>query len=400
MRIGIDARFLTHPQVGGFKTYTVNLVNALSQVDQDNQYVLYTDHQPTAENGLPQAKNFTYRNVPATLPLIGMPLREQVLLRQQIARDKLDVAHFLCNTAPVVLPQNSILSLLDVIQVKTPQHFPTTKGLEDYRRWAISAYSKWAILKTAPVVKKIITLSEYEKGEIVKHLDIAPERVHVTYFGVNSVFSPASPQTRATWREQIRDQHGVHRKFIMGVGYEPRKNITLLIEAFAQLACTFPDLDLVVVAAEKERRVYFKQLAAELGVAERVIILPALQPVDLAVLYNLTELFVFPSIRESFGAPPLEALACGAPTLAMNMTSLPEVLGDGAILLDGTDVSIWANMIERMLTDCGLRADLIQRGLRQAAKLTWKHCAEGTIQVYEEILAGSSKRSHKIAQWS
>ncbi len=386
MRIGIDARFLTHPQVGGFKTYTVNLINALSQVDKDNQYILYTDRQPTEENALPQVANFTYRSVPATLPLIGMPIREQFLLKRHIAQDNLDVVHFLCNTAPVPMPKRSILSLLDVIQVKTPQNFPTSTGLEDYRRWAISAYSKWAILKTVQTAERIITLSHFEKGEIAKHLDVAPERIHVTYFGVNPVFSQAAPQTRETWRAQVGQKYGIQRKFIMGVGYEPRKNIPLLIEAFSKLASTFPELDLVIVAAEKERRLYFQQLAAELGLNDRVNILPALHPAELAVLYNLTELMVFPSNRESFGAPPLEALACGAPVLAMNLTSLPEVLGDGAILLDGTDVQIWASTMQRMLTDDDLRSDLMQRGLRQAAKLTWKHCAEGTIQVYQEVL--------------
>lgn len=385
MRVGIDARFLTHPQVGGFKTYTVNLISALSQVDKDNQYIIYTDRKQTDETALPKAENFTYRSVSSTLPIIGMPLREQVLLRRQIARDNLDVVHFLCNTAPVAMPKNSILSLLDVIQVKTPQNFPTTKGIEAYRRWAISAYSKWTILKNVQTAERIITLSHFEKGEIVKHLGVGPERIHVTYFGVDPLFCKASPQIREVWRTQIRHKYRINRKFIMGVGYEPRKNIPLLIKAFLQVASIFPELDLVIVAAEKERRLYFLQLAAELNLNDRVNVLPALQPADLEILYNLTELLVFPSIRESFGAPPLEALACGAPVLAMNMTSLPEVLGDGAILLDGTDLQIWASNIERILTDWGTRSNLIQRGLRQAAKFTWKHCAERTIQVYKDL---------------
>jgi len=384
MRIGIDARFLTHPQVGGFKTYTVNLINALSQIDSDDHYILYIDRTPV-EDSLPQSDMFTYRVVPATLPLIGMPFREQILLGRHVARDKPDVVHSLCNTAPVRVPENFVLSLLDVIQVTTPQNFPTAAGLANYKRWAITAYSKWTILNTVRAARRLITLSHYEKDQIVKHLGIAPERIDVTYFGVNPVFSQASPQDRERWRVQALPNHGVSRRYIMGVGYEPRKNIPLLIEAFSQLAPSQPDLDLVIVAAETERRLFFQQMATELDLTDRVVVLGAVQPSDLAVLYNMAEAFIFPSERESFGAPPLEALACGAPTIAMNMTSLPEVLGNGAILIDGKDVQTWANAIELVVTDKNLRSDLVSRGLERAAELTWHRCAQDTIEVYRAV---------------
>ena len=339
MRICIDARFLTHPQVGGFKTYTFNLIKGLSQVDNDNNYILYTDRAQT-DLTLPQSENLMYRVVPARLPIVGMPFREQISLGRHIAMDKPDIVHFLCNTAPIRMPEKSVVSLLDVIQVKTPQNFSTTKGLENYRRWAITAYSKWTIQKTSHKADKIITLSHYEKDEIVKHLDIAPERIHVTYFGVNPVYSQARSQDREAWRSEMRQNYSVRRRFILGVGYEPRKNIPLLIEAFSRIATSYPDIDLVVVAAEKERRLYFQRLATELDLNDRIVILAALKPSDLAVLYNLAEVFVFPSERESFGAPPLEALACGTPTIAMNMTSLPEVLADGAIPVSYTHLTL------------------------------------------------------------
>lgn len=391
MRIGIDARFLTHPQQGGFKTYTVNLIKALSQINNNNHYVLYLDRKPT-ESLLPQSDNFSYRTVSATLPVIGMALREQILLRGHFNQDKLDLAHFLCNTAPVRMPKNFILSLLDVIQVTSPQNFPTAKGLGNYRRWAITAYSKWSILNTVQAAKRVITLSHYEKDQIVKHLNIAPERICVTYFGVNPIFNQANSEDREMWRAELRQKKGVNRRFIMGVGYEPRKNIPLLIEAFSQLAPGHPDLDLIIVAAEKERRLFFQQLAAKLGLNSRIIIFPTFQPSDLAILYNLAEVFVFPSERESFGAPPLEALACGVPTIAMNMTSLPEVLADGAILVDGKDPQTWAKAIEQVLVNEGLRKDLISRGRKQAATLTWQRCAQETLDVYCAVEEESRER--------
>ena len=169
------------------------------------------------------------------------------------------------------------------------------------------------------------------------------------------------------------------------MGYEPRKNIPLLIEAFSQLETSFGGINLVLVVAEAESRNRFRSLVTDRYLDDRVIILAELPPKTLVVLYNLAELFVFTSERESFGLPPLEALACGAPTIAMNMTSLPEVLGDGALLIDGKDVGTWANAIERVLTDNDFRKDSVSRGLQQAAKLTWQRCAQETLEVYHAV---------------
>jgi glycosyltransferase involved in cell wall biosynthesis len=385
MRIGIDARFLTHPQLGGFKTYTVNLINALSKIESDHLYIIYLDRKESENTSLPQAKNFQYRVIPATFPILGMPFREQVLLNIQMRKDKLDICHFLCNTAPLKISVKSVLSLLDVIQVETTQNFLTTRKLENFRRWAITEYSKWTIIKTANKVDKLITLSQFEKSEIVKHLNVPPERIHVTYFGVNPVFTQLNASVKSNLISEMREILNLPERFILGVGYEPRKNIPLLMRSFSKIAPNHPDLNLVIVAAEKERRLFFQQLASDLELSNRIFILGAVQPNELATLYNLAEVFVFPSERESFGAPPLEAIACGTPTIAMNMTSLPEILEDGALLIDGNDVDTWANAIEKVLSDNSLRADMIRFGLERATELTWENCAKETIRVYDQL---------------
>jgi glycosyltransferase involved in cell wall biosynthesis len=384
MRIGIDARFLTHPQAGGFKTYTENLIQALSQVDAVNRYVLYLDREP-ADGILPKAENFTHRVVPTVLPLVGMPFREQVLLGRHIAKDQLDLIHFLCNTAPVNMPANSVLTLHDTIQVTIQQDFPLTLSVGEHKRWAMTAYSKWTILKTARAAGRVITVSNYEKDLIVQHLGVDPHRVCVAHLAPNPVFTPANREVREEYRAELRQKFSLSSRFLLGVGYEARKNIPLLIEAFARLAPDHQDLDLVIVAAEEGRRFVFQRMVSGQNLNDQVKILAAVEPGDLVALYNLAEVFVYPSERESFGLPPLEAMACGAPTIAMNMTSLPEVLGGGAILIDGKDPQTWADAIRWVLTDDVLRKDLVSRGIRQGASMTWQRCAEKTKQIYRAV---------------
>jgi glycosyltransferase involved in cell wall biosynthesis len=387
MRIGIDARFLTHPQAGGFKTYTENLIRALSQIDNANDYVVYVDRSSPEITSFSQ-KNFSYQVVNGTFPLIGMPVREQITLRGLFAKDKLDIVHFLCNTAPIRMKEKYIVTLHDIIQVTNSQPFRIGRSLPNPKLWAITAYSKWAILNATKFAGRIITVSDYERIQIIKQLNVAPDRIWVTHLAPNPLFTQAAPEAREKWRATLGKKFNLQGKFILGIGYEPRKNIPLLIEAFSRIVSDHPDLKLVIVAAHLDQRLFFQRLSSQLDLDNRVTIFPALPPTDLVMLYNLAEVFVFPSERESFGLPPLEAMACGTPAIAMKVSSIPEILQDGAFLIDGKDVQIWANVVRQVLVDQDLRSDLVSRGLQRAAKLTWQRCAQKTIQVYHALAGG------------
>jgi glycosyltransferase involved in cell wall biosynthesis len=385
MKIAIDARFLTHPQVGGFKTYTCNLIHALSQMDDTNSYLIYLDRH-SDDPVLPQKGNFSYKVAAETLPVIGMPFREQVMLRRCLAEDKPDVVHFLCNTAQLGAPCKTVVTLHDTIQLTDAQGIRRIRKRADLRNFAITSYSKWAILGTIQAARRIITVSNFEKNQIIKHLDVLPHRVCVTHLAPNPLFSQASPDLKKGLRAEMPVKFGVLNRFILGVGYEPRKNIPLLIEAFSRIAEDLPDLDLIIVAAQDEKRSSFEQFVADKNLDQRVKILPGMSPKDLCILYNLAEVFVFPSERESFGLPPLEAIACGTPTIAMNSSSLPEILQDGALLIDDHDVQKWANAIKKVIEDRDLRANLAVRGLEQASKYSWQRCACETIAIYSAVV--------------
>jgi glycosyltransferase involved in cell wall biosynthesis len=387
MRIGIDARFLTHPQRGGFKTYTINLINALALVDHENEYIFYVDRELEDISILRnQNGNHKIKVVENKLPGVGMPFREQVFLRRHINKDSLDIVHFLCNTATTNLPGTFVLTLHDTIQLTSEPKIDLKKGYGTNKREAIMAYSKWAIERTARAAKKIITVSSYEKEQIAAQLDIHPDRIGVTHLAPNSSFKPACNQQRTEWRSLLTEKFGISGPFILAMGYEPRKNIPLLIEVFASLAQEFPKHELVIVAAEANSREAFKRLAQECLVENKVRVLEALVPEELAILYNLTDVFAFPSERESFGLPPLEALACGAPVVAMDATSLPEILENGAIMVKNKDITAWKNAITCVIGNENLRADLIEKGLEQAAKFSWEECARKTLSLYQEAV--------------
>jgi glycosyltransferase involved in cell wall biosynthesis len=381
LKIGLDARFLTHPQQGGFKTYTVNLINALCRLDDENQYFIYLD-RPYDIDLLPGKRNFNYRIVDGTLPLIGMPFREQVLLRRQISRDHLDVLHSMCNTAPIRSGIKQIITLHDLIQVTTKIRFLEPPGL---KYWMIMAYSKAVIKYSFNTSDCILTVSEYEKMKIMDYFRVPENRVVVTHLAANSIFKPAALDERPALRIELEKKFDLAGDFILGVGYEDRKNIPLLIQAYKHLAEDFPNTNLVIVSAEEGKSLYFQQLVKEHHLDGHVIILGSMAASDLFSLYNLAKVFVFPSERESFGLPPLEAIACGTPTVAMNSSSLPEILGKGAMLVDGKDPKKWADAIRIVLTDKKLRLEMIERGLKRASESSWDNCARETIRAYNQL---------------
>lgn len=396
MKIAIDARFITHPQPGGFKTYTTNLLAALAQIDRHNEYLLYVDRDPGSAC-MSDAPNFSYRVVPGAVPLIGMPLREQFSLRRAIARDRPDVTHFLCNTAPIAVRGAHVITLHDTIQLESSG--ATAQGVGAWKRRAITEYSKQAVLRSINHAARVVTVSEYVRREIHKLLGVPLARIKVVQQAPNPLFTAGTPDMRRAWAEELATNLGVPARFLLGVGYEPRKNIPLLIRAFARIAPTCPDIHLVLVCADVENRVDFQRLAESLGLAERVLVLGRVTLDCLVRLYNLAELFVFPSAREGYGLPPLEAMACGTPTIAMKRSSIPEVVKDAAVLVDSDDSSDWANAVARLLGDPDQMTELRRRGFRRVAELSWLRCAEDTLSVYRDVVASTSSAASSEARW-
>jgi glycosyltransferase involved in cell wall biosynthesis len=384
MRIGIDARFLTHPQTGGFKTYTENLISALAEVDRDNQYILYLDRNPDGNTKIPDKPNFSYCVVSSPLPFVGMIFREQVSLPRQAKRDRLDLFHSPCLTSPMVMSCATVVTIHDMIW-----RFPgKLKGKSTAKKSVRRALQDWYYRlvpgQAARNAHMILTVSKSAKNDIILSLNIPPEKIVITYEAVSSVFLPITDRHQL---DGLRKKRSLPPEFILALGSaDPRKNILTLIEAYALLPVADQEkYKLVIVWNSGFLAPLMKNEVEKFGLQDRVRFLEWVTTEELVLLYNAATLFVFPSLYEGFGLPLLEAMTCRTPVIASNNSSLPEIADNAAILTDAVNVEQLAAKISCVLNDESLRDDLIANGLKRAAGFSWEKCALQTIEVYRQV---------------
>jgi len=373
MRICLDLSPAVH-QHAGLGRYAQELLLALAVTDGQNEYVVFYNN-PAAAWVDPTLERFPK----ITTPLSYKPWRLSAMLAHfaRIPQDSLFPGVALFHATDHLLPYfrriKSVFTLHDLIFIFHPE---THKPLN---RWFLTLMMP-RFLRAADAV---IAVSECTKRDAVRFYGIPEEKITVIYEGVNPRFRPASPETIAS----VRARYNLPEHFILYVGtIEPRKNLTALLEAFHHLLATH-DLRLVIVGKKGWLYEGFFRRLRELGLGNRVIFTGYVPDEDLPAIYSAAELFVFPSLYEGFGLPVLEAMACGVPVICSNTSSLPEVAGDAALLVDPTDVRALAGAMEQALTDEALRVTLRARGIERAQRFTWARAAQETMQVYENVVA-------------
>jgi len=226
--------------------------------------------------------------------------------------------------------------------------------------------------------------SQATKQDLIELLGVPPEKIAVVYGGIEARFSPAADPAGDA---MVRQKYGLEQPYMFTLGtLEPRKNYVRLMRAYHRLSQEAGSVPPLIVAGGKGW--LYEDIFAEverLGLGERVRFLGYVQDTDLPALYRGAELFVFPSLYEGFGFPPLEAMACGCPVVCSNSSSLPEVVGDAAILVDPTDEEQIARALYAGLTEATLRERLIERGLARAALFTWPAAARRLVAEYERL---------------
>lgn len=381
MKIGVDARFLTHPQPGGFKTYTENLINALARIDTENEYFLYTDRTPGDLFKI-ESPNFNLRTVSTGLPFIGVPWREQVRLITSARKDRIDLFHSPCLTAPLFLSCPFVVTIHDMIWAFPEKYSKATSF--SVKRKLMEWYNRYLPYYASKRASAIVTVSYAAKKSIVEQLKIDKDRVFVTHEAANPIFKPIKDRKLI---DNIRSKYNLPPNFIMAIGSaDPRKNIRKLVEAFSRLPSELREkYNLVVIWTHSFLAHDLFKSIEKLGIKGDVKFLEYVPNEDLVFLYNAAALFVFPSLYEGFGLPPLEAMSCGVPVIAANNSSIPEVVDTAALLFNAENSEEISATITRALTDDSLRISLVEKGITQAASFSWDKCGFETLNIYKSV---------------
>jgi len=255
----------------------------------------------------------------------------------------------------------------------------------------LRAYLSRASRLTAEHADLVLTVSEFSKGEICEVYGLDPSRVRVVYNGVDARFHSAevAPKRAEELRGELRLPPDT--PFLLYVGaVEPKKNIENLLRAFARARERIPHM-LVLAGGQGGMPWRPEDVIRELDLMESVRLVGYVPDELVAELMNLADGFLYPSLYEGFGLPPLEAMACGTPTLVSNASSLPEVVGDGALKVDPRDVDEMAEGIKRLATDEELRSELTRSGRERAGEFTWERAAQGVLSVFEELASQDAR---------
>jgi glycosyltransferase involved in cell wall biosynthesis len=355
MKIAIDARKWRDYGIG---TYVRNVVRHLAQLDRETTYLLFCN--PADESTLRDlAENF----VPVVDSSAGYSLREHVSLPLKLRRLGAELLHSPHYVRPLFCTIPSVVTIHDCIHLLFPQYLPNRMAFR-YARYVMGS-----AIQNSSIV---FTVSEASRADILRfYPSTDPAKVHVV---PNAIDAELLVDPGEAERDRVRERYQIRGRFVLFAGnVKPHKNLERLIRAFARVRCQEgnEDLRLVLIGDDVGRYASLRRTADEAGVRQEVRFFGFVPHETLAALYRMATVFAFPSLYEGFGLPPLEAMACGTPVVTSRISSLPEVVGDGALLVDPYSEEDIAQGISRVLDDQDLRLRLVERGLERAAGYSW-----------------------------
>jgi len=373
MKIAIDARKWRDYGIG---TYVRNLVRHLARLDHETTYFLFCN-KPDVATLRDLAENF----VPVVDGSPGYSLREQWSIPWRLQRLGVELLHTPHYVRPFWWSGPVVVTIHDCIHLRFPEYLPNRLA---------HSYAHFMMGRAVHRSRLVFTVSEASRRDILHfYPQTDPDRICVVPNAIDPALLHDPGQEE---RERVRERYQIRGRFILYAGnVKPHKNLDRLVAAFARLKRRpgLEDVKLLIIGQEANRYAALRRHVETAGVRQDVRFFGFVPDVTLATLYRLASVFAFPSLYEGFGLPPLEAMACGTPVLTSRLSSLPEVVGDAAWLVDPYDVEEIEDGLARLLSDEGLRAGLCRRGPERARAFSWERSVKAIHSGYCRVLGSS-----------
>ncbi len=378
VKIAIDIRRMTEFGVG---TYIRNVVRTLGRLDHENEFVLIGSPTKVEEIGaLPP----NFQTVPLLAPERSVPGYRE--FRTALQRQHCDLVHIPnLFSVPRLLPCPYVMTVHDMLE-----HLSRAREQSGFWRSLYFQMTKRVLAGAA----RIFAVSNFTRNEIEKLFDIPSDRVEVVYNAIDERFLHG--HASAADRDLIARRYQVTYPFLLYAGrISPHKNVVRMIEAFSALKTelekdqAYPDLKLIIIGDDLSGNPDLRRTVVRSGVQNDVRFLGFIPIEVLRIFYDQAKVFVFPSLYEGFGLPPLEAMVHGTPVVTSNVSSLPEVVGNAAVLVNPENVFEIMRALHRVLLDQSLRDRMKERGYQQAAKFSWEKSVRRILEAYDQIAQGS-----------
>lgn len=372
INIGIDGRFF-RSETGGLGRYTQKLIENLLKIDKQNQYFLFL-----TEKDWKEAEEFEAQNLTKVLSdIVHYSFSEQLKLPQILKKFSLDLVHFTNFNHPVLFRGKFVVTIHDLTMLLYPQGRSQKSKI---RQFIMKKVFQNALLKS----QRVIAVSNHTKKDLIRNFKTDPSKISAIYEGVDKKFQKAG----SFEINKLKKKYNLKKPFLLFVSqWRPHKGILTLISAFEILKEKYQkDLQLVLIGKENPN---FPEILQKIKKSkyQKDIILPGfVEDSDLPVWYSAASVFVFPSLYEGFGLPPLEAAACKTPVISSDASCMPEVLQKAAWYFKAEDAQDLAKTISKLLTSSKIQSILRKEGKEILKKYTWEKCARETLEVYKKVV--------------
>ncbi len=375
MKIGIEAQRIFRKKKHGMDMVVLELIKNLQKIDIFNEYIIYI--HPDEDICINETSNFKIRYLSSGF----YPYWEQIQLWKAAKEDKLDILHCTSNTAPILGNTKLVVTLHDIIYLEN----------NSLKNTQMTAYQKFGNLYRRMVVPrilkksaKIITVSNFEKQRIQETLTLEANQLVAIYNGVGAHFIPITDEYQL---QNIRKKYQLPKEYIFFLGNtDPKKNVPNVLKAYFQY--TQKNINALPLLVTDFNQDSLTRTLAELNLIdlkEKIFLTGYVNNTDLPAIYSMSKLFLYPSKRESFGIPMLEAMRCNVPVITSNTSSMPEIAGDAALLIDPENVQEIETAIETVLNNNELRTQLTLKGLQRAYMFSWENMAKEVLELYNTI---------------